>query len=420
MFVRITNWKWHLLIIAAAVVAYAPCINNGFIADDFILLHRIEILKTQPFYLVEVTPEPFRLTSYLVMGILKGAFGYDYRFFYVVNILLHAINGLLLRELAFRLTGKTQIAITAALLFVVFQASHEAVMWIGAMNETLVGFFVMLTLLMWVRGRYGIALASYSLALISKESAAIVVLIVPIVEIYRGNRNFWRYYIWLFLPTGIFAAAFLLTLSKNFMVNNGIHAIGWHALVVLPNSIHRLLWPWSYILIALLAITKSGGFSKRQVMITAAFLVSVFLPYIFVANTFNVPSRHNYLASAVLAVALSSMTWQLRPTALRNLFLVSCVTVNVLYLWIRKDADMERRAAPTTALLDELRNRPPGPVRLIGFEYALAVDMAKGAAVTLPGWQWNDVELIPPADRCAECTVLTWDRSARRYVNRPN
>src|SRR5262249_7940884 len=156
----------------------------------------------------------------------------------------------------------------------VFQAPQEAVMWIGAMNETLVGFFVILTLLMWVRGRYGIGLASYSLALISKESAAIVLLIVPIVEIYRGNRNFWRYYIRLFIPTGIFAAAFLFTLSKNFMVNNGIHTFGLHALLVLPNSVHRLLWPWGYILVALLAITKSSGFSKREVMITAALLVS--------------------------------------------------------------------------------------------------------------------------------------------------
>src|SRR6516162_8406909 len=110
MFVRSTNWKWHLLIIAAAVIAYAPCINNGFIADDFILLHRIEILKTQPLYLVEVTPEPFRLTSYLVMALLKGVFGYDYRFYYVVNILIHALNALLLRELAFELTRKTHIA----------------------------------------------------------------------------------------------------------------------------------------------------------------------------------------------------------------------------------------------------------------------------------------------------------------------
>ena len=419
MFVRSTNWKWHLLIIAAAVIAYAPCINNGFIADDFILLHRLEILKTQPLYLVEVTPEPFRLTSYLVMAMLKGIFGYDYRFYYVVNILIHALNALLLRELAFELTRKTHIAMTAALLFVVFKAPQEAVMWIGAMNETLLGFFVMLTLLLWIRGRYGMALASYSLALISKESAVIVLLIVPIVEIVRGNQNFWRYYIRLFLPTSIFAAAFLFTLSKNFMINNGIHAFGWHALLVLPNSIHRLLWPWVYILIALLAITKSGSFAKREVTMTAALVVSVLLPYIFVANVYNVPSRHNYLASAALAVALSSMTWQLRTTDLRNVFLASFVAVNILYLWMGKDAEMERRAAPTTALIEELRKRPPGPVRLIGFEYPSS-DMAKSAAVTLPGWHWNDVELIPPADRCAECTVLAWDHAARRYVNRPN
>src|SRR5215831_1064352 len=127
------EWKWRLLIIAAAVIAYAPCINNGFIADDFILLNRVEILKTNPSYLIEVTPEPFRLTSYVLMGILKGLFGYDYRLFYALNILLHAVNALLLGELAFELTQKMQIAVVASVLFAVFQAPHEAIMWIGAM-----------------------------------------------------------------------------------------------------------------------------------------------------------------------------------------------------------------------------------------------------------------------------------------------
>jgi hypothetical protein len=421
MFRSHIGWKWRLVIIAAAVIAYAPCLNNGFIADDFILLNRVEILKTNPYYLVEVTPEPFRLTSYVALGILKGFFGYDYRLFYAFNILLHALNSLLLAELALQLTGELQISVIASVLFAVFQAPQEAIMWIGAMNETLLGFFVLLTLLLWVRGHYRSALASYSLALVSKESALVILLIVPLIELYRGRHavyGFWRQYMWLFLPTSVFGFAFLLTLSKNFMVNNRIHAVSWHALIVLPNSIHRLLWPWAYAVLALLWITKSAKPSMRGILRAAALMASALVPYIFVAHTYNIPSRHNYLASAVVAVALSSMMLRLPARALRNAVLASFILVNIAYIWIRKDSQMERRAAPTTALLDELRKRPPGPVRLIGFEYAPASDMAKGAAITLPGWHWNDVELIPPADRCAGCTILEWDPSDRRYIER--
>src|SRR5258705_11888322 len=102
-------WKWRLLIVAAAVIAYAPCLNNGFIADDFILLNRVEILKTNPWYLIEVTPEPFRLTSYIALGILKALFGYDYLFYYAFCILLHAINSLLLAEIVVDIVRKFEV-----------------------------------------------------------------------------------------------------------------------------------------------------------------------------------------------------------------------------------------------------------------------------------------------------------------------
>jgi len=88
-------WKWRLAIIAAAIVAYAPAINNGFIADDYMILRRIDLLKADPFYLLAVVPENFRLTSYAVFGALRSIFGYDFAAFYAFNILLHIVNCLL-------------------------------------------------------------------------------------------------------------------------------------------------------------------------------------------------------------------------------------------------------------------------------------------------------------------------------------
>src|SRR5262249_27861210 len=152
------------------------------------------------------------------------------------------------------IVGQIQVAFLASILFAVFQAPQEAVMWIGAMNEPLLSFFLLLTLLLWVRGHYVTSLVTYVLALWSKESAPIVLLMIPLIEWYRGNRAFWRRYLLLFIPTAVFAAAFILTFSKNFMVNNRIHALEWHAVPVLLKSLHRLIWPWAYILIILYRI----------------------------------------------------------------------------------------------------------------------------------------------------------------------
>jgi hypothetical protein len=413
------RWKWRFLIIAAAVITFLPSVNNGFMQDDFILLNRIEILKTNPYNLIEVAPELFRVTSYIVLAVLKALFTYDYRAYYVVNILLHAINSVLLAEIANEVFHNDRVAIVTGVLFAVFQAPQEAVMWIGAMNEMLLGLFVILTVLFWLRGRYLQAILSYTLALWSKESALVVLLIVPLIELYRGRRGFWRQYLWLLLPTAAFTVAFLLTFSKNFMVNNEIHAFRWHAVITLARSLNRLLWPWAYLLIVLVRVTKLGWPLSRSMLVTAALLIVAVLPYIFVTYTYLIPSRQTYMASAILVTALSAAVLQLSSRRLQTAVLASFIAFNVVYVWTRKDSQMRRRAAPTTALIEELKTRSPGPVRIIGFEYP-ASEMAKGAAVTIPGWHWEDVELIPPGDRCANCVILEWDRDTLRYIRRDN
>src|ERR1051325_1519432 len=127
---------WLALCALAAVAAYLPALNNGFIADDYVMLKRIEILKTRPLYLYDVPPENFRFVSYLAFGALKAIAGYHAWLFYAFNLGLHIANVILLCRLLALVTGDDWVARVAALLFAVFQAPQEAVMWLAAMNET--------------------------------------------------------------------------------------------------------------------------------------------------------------------------------------------------------------------------------------------------------------------------------------------
>src|ERR1700686_2200563 len=95
-----------LLLALLCIGAYAPALNNGFIADDFVILQRIEILKTDPGYLFKVVPENFRATSYLVFGLFKAVAGYDARWFYPFTILLHTVNCVLFYKLLRSLDDK--------------------------------------------------------------------------------------------------------------------------------------------------------------------------------------------------------------------------------------------------------------------------------------------------------------------------
>src|SRR6266702_3340079 len=134
-----------LAVAALCVAAYACCLNNGFISDDYENLRLAEGLKSD--------------------------------FFYTANIFLHFINCLLLWKLLLVLGRPAGEAYLAAILFAVFQAPQEGVMWIAAMNETLLGSFVLSTLVLWFRGHYLISAIFLLLALFSKESAAIAVLV---------------------------------------------------------------------------------------------------------------------------------------------------------------------------------------------------------------------------------------------------
>lgn len=401
-------WKWRLAIIAAAIVAYAPAINNGFIADDYMILRRIDLLKADPFYLLAVVPENFRLTSYAVFGALRSIFGYDSAPFYAFNILLHIMNCLLLRSLILEVTQDDRLSSVSALLFAVFQAPQEAVMWLAAMNETLMGFFVFVTLLLWFRGRCGWAALSFLAALFSKESALIVLLLVPLTDILRRRGFQWQHYLLLIAPSILFGEIFVLTLAGNFQIGNGTYTPGPHAALVLLKSLHRLFWPWAYAVVLALLVIRKADPNWRRAAACCSMIVLTMIPYIFVTYTDNIPSRQLYLASATFLPLLAA--GMLRVST--KVFVPAFLLFNVGYMWLVKDGQMVERAAPTTALIHELEQRQPGAVRLSGFPYPIAI-IAKAAAVTVPGWRWDQVDL---GDACSQCLILEWDREARRYV----
>jgi hypothetical protein len=407
-----------LALIGAAIVAYLPAVNNGFIADDFVILSRLDLLKSNPLYLLQIAPENFRLTSYIVFGLLKTVFGPDYHAFYLFNILLHAANVLLLKRVVTLITNNERLAWTSAALFAVFQAPQEAVTWLAAMNETLLGFFVLWTLIFWQRQKYGWAIAAYSAALFSKESAPIVLLILPLMHVQRGKPAFPRQYWLLLIPTAVFAAVFAYTLRANFMIGHGTYALGFQAVIVLINSVHRLLWPWAYIVIILSRIANGRWPEPREVARYAGWVAVLMLPYIFVTYTKDIPSRQLYLASAVMVCAMAAGLVQLERKLLRWAFLTSFVAFNIAYLWIRKDAQMEERAAPTTALIETLKKQAPTHTLITHFPYPYP-EIAKAAALLAPGWKPEEIEVNDDPNACKGCLILDWVGAKREYAAQP-
>jgi hypothetical protein len=361
---------------ALAIAAYLPAVWQPYIADDYVqieLARRWGAVSAWPSLMADALYR-CRATSLVLTWWTERLFGAEPAVFYWSAISLHVLNTWLVALLGIWPVIGWRISIPAAAFFAVAECHNEAVMWYAALPELLVFFFVLLCVhawAFWLRSRYAgwflAAFTAFALALLSKESAAVLpaLLAIPLVA-----RREWRNLLWLapffavdaFYAWGIFAAK-----ADHLHLNDGTFSLHAPVLVTLRNSMGRLLWVWGFL--ALLVVAR-----RRLAHWSLLWMALAFLPYSFLTYMPRVPSRHTYLASAGLAV-LVGLAW----TALRERKLVrgfSAVAVallvlgaNVGLLWGKKRGQFLERAQPTEALVAFAR-RHPGEIHLRCFPYA--------------------------------------------------
>ena len=152
---NIRSWlSWRIaLIIGLAFLIYQPALRSGFIWDDDAYVTGNAALKSlgglwdiwfHPFHLVQYYPMTF--TSFWINYHLGGLNPLGY---HAVNVLLHALNSLLVWHLLERL--KVPRAWFAGLLFLVHPMMVESVAWITERKNVLSGFFYLLAFLSYLR-----------------------------------------------------------------------------------------------------------------------------------------------------------------------------------------------------------------------------------------------------------------------------
>lgn len=422
-----------LLLASLCVIAYLPALNNGFISDDYMFLERVEALRQNPFYLFSIPPENFRLTDYAAFWFLKRIFAYHAAGYYLFTISIHLSNCFLLRRCLLRLPGTTRGgANLAAILFAVFQNPQEAVMWICGMHELLLGFCVLLTFLFWLQGKRVWSLLCYCLALFTKESAPVVLPLLFLLEYWRGRlTETFRSCCLFLLPTAVFAILYWRTQSNNSLLAANLYSLRWGAASVLLNSLNRLAFPWLYLAVILAAAAfqtqrRSGGqnlpagstlVGPRSAwygtfLAGATWMAVALAPYLFLTYQNHVPSRHQYLASMAMAWLLSDLLLRI-PLAWRRAFVIAFVGFNISYLWLKKDAQYQERAAPTTRLIEILQTRRPESLRVVDFPNEPWI--AKLTTRLVPGWDPTMLAVNEPVNSCPACPLLRWDPVQRRY-----
>ena len=401
----------------AALLAYAPSLDIPLIADDYPNLAQARSYGSPSGLPVLLRDAQFRLrsTSYWAMWILWQAGRVNPVVYHAASLLLHIANVWLLYLVAMAWPRMRAAAFWAALLFAVHEGHQEAVMWFSAINELLVFFFGMASLLCWLRsgvgkGRWRLELAGtvlFALALLSKESAVVLLplflLTAPGVATQRVTAT------WRLLPR---VALVLLALgsiavsrSNSFRFSDGsfsLHAPFW---ITWPYGIARILWIWGWPAVIVVVLSRERGLQRSELrrsgLVALAWIGIGLAPYSFLTYSTQIPSRQTYLASAGLAflfgLALShaGRKWPQRPR-LATAVVILMLLHNVAYLWTKKRAQFLERAAPTEQLI-ALARRTSGDIWVSCFPQPplVAEEAVHLAAGRSPGslvWNRADAE----------------------------
>ena len=389
-------WILTLLLLAGlAVLPYVVVLGQPFIADDYvqIALGRQYGPVSGWTALASDILYRARATSLVLTYWTERFFGFSPLPFYATAILLHVLNTWLVFALGLRLGIGRRIALCAAAFFAVYEGHQEAVMWYASLPELLVFFFSFSALLLWSLWLsskrvwyYPAALICFCLALISKESAVVV---VPLMFLTAWKKR--PAWLWI-APFAVLAMGYAgMTFAghdRHLHFNDaGTFSLAAPFWITLSNSYARLMWFWGLLSLLALLVWRTAR-SHRVVALAAVWIVIAFLPYSFLTYMPRVPSRHTYLASAGLAwvVAAGFLVFCRRferPSRWPAYALAATILVhNCGYIWVKKRAQFLERAAPTEVLVDFAR-QAAGPVRVRCFPYGrevaeLAVQMRLG------------------------------------------
>ncbi len=194
-----------LLIAVAAAAVYADSLPNQFVYDDQLVVKdcpfitswsNFPALFTRDYFRrsEEMTYRPTVTLSYFLDHSLWGLRPWGYR---LTNVLLHALNTVLLYFVFRILLKKPAVALAASLLFAVHPAASETVNAVSYREDLLVLIFGLLSLLAYLefsasgRRRYGIlCLLSLLPAFFAKESAVVIPLLFLLAEFCFGKGIF--------------------------------------------------------------------------------------------------------------------------------------------------------------------------------------------------------------------------------------
>ena len=161
-----------ILLILIVSLCYINTLRNGFVWDDnqFIVNNeQITSLKNIPSLLVPLKTEPYRPMRLLTFSVEHAVFGLNSTIYHLDNAIIHTANAVLLFVILLLMFRDEDLAFYSALIFGIYPAWNEAIVWIKNRSMLLAGLFLLLGLYFYIKKKNPLAIIAFVLGLLSKE-----------------------------------------------------------------------------------------------------------------------------------------------------------------------------------------------------------------------------------------------------------
>ena len=352
--------RWNLLLLLAIPAAYLWTLTFPLLSDDFV--HIGFALHFKPSKIVELFTVPaidrfFRPLGYISYAIDALWAGHSPALWHLGTLLIHFANCLLVYLVARQAGLARFFAVTAALLFGLHGSRPESVTWIACRFDLIATLFVLATLLLYLRWTrkparwiYALALATCLLALISKEAAYVLPLLLLLVT----PRPQWRAAV----PfAAITAAVFLyrwhlLSGIGGYQTEANTPAILNFSILRTANALFLRLWAtlffpvnwtepaqwwlWIALVIGIVAYAVLAWQGRRDyrslAFLAFAFVAALPVQHLLLIGANLEKSRVLYLSSAGFAIFLASVIQGLRKPDWRTPIAICLVAFQVACL----------------------------------------------------------------------------------------
>ena len=194
---KILIYKGFIICALASIFVYANSLGGPFVYDDLAYVQRnpqIRSITSVSFFspFSSYAPGLYRPMTNLSYAIDYSIFDLNPFGYHASNVLLHAIASGLTFLVLFLITGNFFAAFAAGILFAVHPVHTEAVSWVSGRSEILACIFVLLALIYYLRGNIRWSSMFYFFGLLSKEVAAPLVFVLPLL-CRRKSKNYLPY-----------------------------------------------------------------------------------------------------------------------------------------------------------------------------------------------------------------------------------